>query len=207
MVAISDSDPENPLTSTQLEIKVRVERFKSDVARMDNLGVVQRHVIHGGCYKLTDNQYFDLKAAIGRHFEINPIEVLIVGSAKLGFSIAPQKRYQHFRDESDIDVAIVSSVLFDRFWREAFEFAMTGRYWPQRADFEKYLFRGWIRPDKFPPARTFTQRQEWWEFFQQLTSSGHYGPYQIRAGLYKSWFYLEQYHSICVSQVRDDLGR
>ena len=57
-----------------------------------------------------------LKAEISSHFGERPENVYLVGSAKLGFSIAPHKLWQPFSDESDIDVVIISEDLFKSLW-------------------------------------------------------------------------------------------
>ena len=124
----------------------------------------------------------------------------MVGSAKLGFSIAPTQRYRPFGEESDIDLAVVSSQLFDTFAQATFDYWRHTPYWPQYQTCVKYMFRGWIRPDLLPPA--LAQRKRWWEFFQALTAEGTFGTYQIRAGLYKSWHYLDSYHSICIADCK-----
>ena len=60
---------------------------------------------------LSQDKYFDLRSEVAGHFGLHPDEVLIVGSTKLGFRVAPSKQYRLFSDESDIDVVLVSSTL------------------------------------------------------------------------------------------------
>lgn len=56
---------------------------------------------------------------ISATLNINPNEVSIIGSAKLGVSLSPNKLYQHFRvGKSDIDIAIVSDRLFHEIWSQ-----------------------------------------------------------------------------------------
>ena len=121
-----------------------------------------------------------------------------MGSAKTGFSIAPDKRYRPFGETSDIDVVICSSTLFDAIWKDVFDYWARGENWPSLGAFRKYLFRGWMRPDKLPPAASFQRAQDWWEFFRTVTSSGSFGPYKITGALYKSWHFLESYQQKCV---------
>jgi hypothetical protein len=45
-------------------------------------------------------RYYSLKAAVAEQFQIHPNEIIVVGSAKLGFSIAPTKRYRAFGETS-----------------------------------------------------------------------------------------------------------
>lgn len=188
-----------------LDISTRIEEFRNDLVRRPNSVIVQKYITHGKCYALDEAAYFELKSSIASEFALHPSQVLIVGSAKLGFSIVKAKRYRPFGDTSDIDVAIISPALFNSMWEDAFNFWRTGAYWPEIDAFRRYLFRGWIRPDKLPPEKSFERRRHWWEYFRTITQSQVFGPFPIRAGLYKSWHYLESYQQTCVSECRGEL--
>jgi hypothetical protein len=168
-------------------------------------------VIYGSCHVLTDAAYFDLRSEVANKFHIHPNEVLVVGSSKLGFSIAPTKRYRHFADSSDIDVVIVSRGLFDRMWKAVHTFWDQGGYWEGSREFKDYLFRGWIRPDKLPSAKSFSLANDWWEFFNALSSTGKYSMYKIRGALYMDWYFLEAYQlrgvSACLDHLRDEQAK
>jgi hypothetical protein len=131
-----------------MEIDGRIDRFRRDLLTLDTRVMVQKHIAYGDCFILNPEGYFDLKLEVANTFSVNPAEILVVGSGKLGFSIAPAKRYKHFGDTSDIDVAIVSTELFQRVWLEVFEFVNDANFWPEKAQFQDYLLMGWIRPDK-----------------------------------------------------------
>ena len=168
--------------------------------------MVQKHITFGASYVLDEGQYFQLKHEISEEYHLHPSQVIMVGSGKLGFSIAPSKRYRPFGDESDLDVAIISDVLFDWIWQEVFEHQNINRgYWPQETKFKDYLFRGWLRPDYLPPSIQYAS--QWFEFFRQLTASSGFGPYKISAGVYKSWLYLEHYQRQAVAQCRANNSR
>jgi hypothetical protein len=185
------------------DVTERLESFRADL-RSDLAidQIVQRHITYGQCYALDGAAYFELKRDISAAFGVHHSEVLVVGSGKLGFSIVSTKRFREFNDESDIDVAIVSKELFDAIWEDAYEFWRARPFWPGEEDFKRYLFRGWIRPDKLPPADTFRRRRDWWEFFRALTAGRKFGPYRVRGGVYRSWRFLEGYQTTCVAQCR-----
>lgn len=191
------------------EVLTRMERFKGDLTDLSPLQMIRKHVIYGDCAAITQAQYFDLRSEVAERYEVHPNEVLVVGSAKLGFSIAPNKRYRHFADTSDIDVVIVSSKLFDQIWRSVYHFWSQGGYWERAGHFKKYLFQGWIRPDKLPPASTFLFANEWWAFFNQLSASGKYSMYKIAGALYRDWYFLEAYQlrgiSACVDGLTEEV--
>jgi hypothetical protein len=181
-----------------MSVEDDVKAFRADLQRREVGDFVQRHITSGDCVALSGPLYFDLRAQVAQQFELHVSEVLIVGSAKLGFSIAPDKRYRPFGETSDIDVVMCSSALFDAFWKDVFDYWSRGENWAGLADFRKYLFRGWMRPDKLPPENSFRRSQEWWEFFRRLTSGRAFGPYKIAGALYKSWYFLESYQQRCV---------
>jgi predicted nucleotidyltransferase len=186
-------------------IEERTARFKSDALKLSASSVVDRHIIFGDCYILNKDSYFQLKERIADRFRIHPPQVVMVGSGKLGFSIAPPKRYRSFGETSDLDIAIVAPNLFDRIWEEVFKARGMLGYWPGEVEFSNYLARGWIRPDKLPPARKFETANEWWTFFDALAASGDFGRYRIRGGLYRDWTFLKGYQTLAVTGCKEDL--
>jgi hypothetical protein len=186
-------------------IEERRARFKVDVRKFASSSVVDRHVIFGDSYILDDDSYFNLKERIADHFNIHPPQVVMVGSGKLGFSIANPKRYRSFGETSDLDIAIVAPNLFDRIWEEVFRARGKFGYWPEEFRFSSYLARGWIRPDKLPPAHTFEIANDWWKFFDSLAASGDFGRFKIRGGLYRDWIFLKGYQNLAVLGCQEEL--
>lgn len=182
-----------------MEIGTRLDHFKSDVKSQTARFVVRKHIIYGDCYAINNDKYFLLRSEISEQFGVHPNEVFVVGSAKLGFSIAPHKLFRHFGNESDIDIAIISTELFSRIWADVHAFQADGGFWEKKEKFSQYLFDGWIRPDCLPPATRFAYCKEWWKFFEKLSNNGKYGPYKIAAGIYHSWYFFEAYSSRAVN--------
>jgi hypothetical protein len=191
------NDPDLKL-SQDTEHGLRVEQFKKDLARHESSRLVRRHIFFGLCARLDDDSYFELREVVSSQFKVHPSCIYVVGSSKLGFSIAPEKRYRAFGDQSDIDLAIVSDRLFDQFWTAVFDYNQNTPNWPDKKQFTRYLFRGWIRPDKLPSSPSFPAQRDWFEFFDHLSSTRDYGSFKLRAGLYRSWMFLENYQTICV---------
>jgi hypothetical protein len=176
----------------------RLTAFRNDLPSYEANELVQKHITFGDCFALSQEQYFELKSVVGRQFNLHTSQILVVGSAKLGFSIVSDKRYRVFGQNSDIDVVLCSSDLFDMFWQDVFGYWTRGENWDGLGDFRRYLFRGWMRPDKLPPAKSFNRSQEWWDFFRDLTAYGKFGSYKISGALYKNWNFLEVYQQKCV---------
>lgn len=63
------------------------------------------------------HEYEDAREIFGTHFRIAADEIAIVGSAKYGFSLSPEKNFKEFNiDESDVDMVVISRPLFNSTW-------------------------------------------------------------------------------------------
>ncbi len=188
----------------------KIAEFKLDLSLLDSKQIVRKYITYGNTYVIAESKYFELKDLVSEYFDIHPSQVIIVGSGKLGFSISenkvkdpPKLRYRYFGDDSDIDVAIISEKLFDKIWEEVYDYYGEKGFWYSMPAFSKYLFQGWIRPDKLPPSKKFKVANDWWDFFQMITNSDKFGSYKISAGLYKSWYFLENYQMTAVNQCKN----
>lgn len=182
-----------------------IDDFKKDLNTLNSNQLFRKYILTGQAFALDNSKYYQLKEEVCDYFEIEFNDIVLVGSGKLGFSIKPSKRYEEFGNESDIDIAVVSTELFQKVWKEAFLYKKSGAYWPKSNIFFQYLSEGWIRPDKLPSSRFFDFTEKWWTFFNQITSNGRYGHVKIRGGLYHSWFFLQEYQKICIQQCIDEI--
>jgi hypothetical protein len=183
----------------------QVESFRNYLRDNSVQDTFRRFIMHQDCKVITEDQSYGLKNIVCENFSVGFEHVVIVGSCKLGFSIKPDKRFVPFGDESDIDVAIVSSGLFESVWKAAMDYKYSCADWPMKRQFFKYLSEGWIRPDKFPNDDAFPFGKEWWLFFNKITSSGNYGDYKIAAGIYYNSYFLEKYQTTCLEQCALEL--
>lgn len=203
----SPTDESADSASGAVDVALELAEYRARLSTETPTDIVRRYVTGGRCFLLTDDLYFELRREVAQAFGVHPDEVIVVGSAKLGFSIAPDQRYKPFDDRSDIDVALVSPELFDAIWLEALTYDRSGGDWPSRQTFRRYLFRGWIRPDAFPPSTLFPRAANWTSFFEGVTSSGRFGMYPIKGGLYRSREFLEMYQEEAVSACIDAEGQ
>ncbi len=187
----------------KLEQSERLAQFRSDLTRLSGVRAMRRHLLFSTSQILGESQDYELSEAIAEHFEIHPSSVYLVGSGKLGFSIAPDKRYRLFGDHSDLDLAIVDTHLFDRIWKEIFHATRKSILWRKKKQFMQTLYTGWIRPDLFPDVRTATTHG-WWDFFAGLSRDL---PAKAAAGIYRDWDFFESYQMKSIEQcIRHERG-
>jgi len=173
---------------------------------IDEQEIVQKYITHGSSFAFNedDDKYFRLKKIIADNFNLNPENVFMVGSAKLGFSIAPLKLWKSFDDESDIDTVIVSDAIFDEFWVDLYDFnlELTPRTEEEQKRFNKFLnyfFKGWFRPDLFPFS--YNKKDEWFDFFRDI-SYGEFGKRKITGAIFRNYYFYEKYHIKNLKNIR-----
>jgi hypothetical protein len=196
------------LFSNKIAIEAQMEAFRNGLSRWSPVEMVSRFVTLGDPVVLSSNEHAELKIKISKHFDVHPTSVYVVGSAKLGFSIAPGKRWRVFGETSDIDVAIVSNVLYTNIWHEISSLLSRDPFirWPKKAKYAEYQLHGWMRPDLLPTSQALQRAGNWFKFFRQLTAEGCCGPYKISAGLYYDMYFLEQYQARAVDSCAADEG-
>lgn len=197
-------------SSDDPEHNARVLSFREDVAKEDIHDVIQKHITTGDPVAIPVSTYFTLRLMIAKKFQLHPSSVILVGSCRTGFSLKPDKRYRPVGPDSDVDIAIVSSDLFDAYWDRVFDLARTDRGWAHTNTgkrFAKDLFSGWITPRTLPNLPRFSNGRAWAEFFDELTATRICGIREINARLYRSWERLEAYQEIMVTRCRDDLRK
>jgi len=170
---------------------------------------VQEYLFDGVpyCFKDDPSKFNLFRLAICNRFNIHPQNLTIVGSAKIGFSLSPEKYGSPFSDASDIDVVLVSEELFQDLWLRLIEFKKTTVYRLSKYHRDRFrelqviLFYGSIRLDMISNDFAFTR--EWWEFFNTLSTDKRFGPRQIRAMIFKSWRHVSFYYENGVRKVTE----
>ncbi|MFK4761455.1 hypothetical protein ACI3KS_11020 [Microbacterium sp. ZW T5_45] len=184
----------------------RVANFRQALTvEPDGEQIVRQHILHGSAVAISNAQEYALKKSVSSQFSVDPNQdVFVVGSAKLGFSIAPHKRFNAFNDRSDIDVAIVSHDLYFRVWHEVHQYSLQGADWPEQEKFKGYLAWGWIRPDLLPRSKQFQFSNSWFEFFRSLQQERVAGPFKVAAALYHDISFLIKYQHSAVEKCREE---
>jgi hypothetical protein len=140
--------------------------------------------------------YDDVKLFFGQQLDIANNDVGIVGSAKLGFSLAPNANFRNFDGEtSDIDIILVSPTLFRSFWNELFRLFYSADTYVNASNFRSVFLRYVaLREDFRPPSEPILEWQRKVgglkkDFFASF-GIGNKVEYRI----YESWQAVEAYH-------------
>jgi hypothetical protein len=146
-------------------------------------------------------------------------DIRVVGSGRFGFSMKPGRNLSEFRDNSDIDLLIVNSALFDNLW-----LALLSAAYPRPPIIQKAsgwlskrrneLYTGWLTPleikldtkiygSKARPVLDF--RTGW---FNALKLASRYVARRhedVTGRLYRSWDHADLYHLHSLGALRRTL--
>lgn len=197
-----------------------MEDFLTRLKQINNdkecLDFCRKSLLHGTpwIFKNKDAEYYEFRKRIAEKFSISFHEVYITGSAKLGFS--PYKK-TIFSYDSDVDVAIVSSQLFEKIMESIREYQMQLRESRKAVSeweihkyhkFLEYGAIGWMRPDHLPHSfRVKSLKDDWFDFFTSISyGKSEVGNYKVSAGVFKTYKHLEQYTLSSIKSLKTALS-
>jgi len=190
------------------QIKQRIIDSPEDFVDQVVLGPTARYV--------TDQQVNRVAKALSTQFgaHVSEDQVCAVGSAKIGFGLFEKRTksgevlpaFRAYRSDSDVDLAIVSPVIFDLVWDELGSHANRQHYLPWNSEkLGDYLIYGWLRPDHFPKHVRLRRCDDWWDTFRSLSADRHLGRRSVRGGLYRSFEQLRKYQLRGIEACRASL--
>jgi hypothetical protein len=156
-------------------------------------------------------QQFDiLKKIISEHLNISFNNIIMVGSAKTGFSFAAYKCLKVFiaesndanEKESDIDIALISPTLFDELWKEfRKEYSIKDKL--VRSYVKKSIFRGFLNEKDF--SKIDSVRQDWTKKVSKanrMLNDNLSIYHNVNYRIYRNWEDLEQYHLLSIKDLK-----
>lgn len=194
-----------------------IEEIKQDVISLSPRDFYLKHILR------SDNWYFetilgankedairitdDFRSIISQSLEISFNNISIVGSSKTGCSLAPiseqhDKLFRGFNEESDIDIAIVSDKLFQKYW-SLFRFSYSEVNKRHYKFISRGIYRGYIN-EKYLTLIDGC-RKEWNEKAsksKKILRSELYIQPEITYRLYRSWEDFEEYHIQSINEIK-----
>lgn len=93
---------------------------RKDLEEMPTSHFVTKWMMDATPYIFEENpmEYLVWRETLAIPLKIDPTDIIISGSACLGFSLNPNKNFKQYDETSDIDVCIISPYYFDTAWRD-----------------------------------------------------------------------------------------
>jgi hypothetical protein len=186
-----------------------VEEFRKALIGAEAPDLVDRYLLapEAAHVNVADRDHIASSIAASFGLSVSDLSVIITGSAKLGFSISEKHlkdgtklpRYRLFSARSDIDVAVISRLLFDQLWHELSAHSHSSPLFPRKAGrLGDYLVCGWLRQDHFPAHTRLPRCDAWADSFRRLSANSRFRRRKVSGGLFSSLHHLRQYMSRAV---------
>ena len=200
-----------------------VDDFKSLLLSKPLNVVVQDYIFQDAPYVFRDRPQAlkILKQHLYTALKLSEENIVVVGSAQIGFSLNPDNFPRQFSDESDIDILTVDEVLFDKIWMTLLEWqyplrlSKLGKVLGEWARFRrKEIYYGWLvpseikyeglsLPDMLKPLRDIST--SWFNAFQSLSLHPEFASRDVSGRLYRTWEHALRYHVEGLRQIRESI--
>lgn len=181
-----------------------------------------RELLNGDphCFHGSTSHFDSVRRYLADALGVGKDAVVLVGSGQNGFSLAPTNNLRPFHPDSDLDFAIVSSSLFDEYWKLFAHWAHPRRHRLPAKEAKWFktqsdgIFWGWLQPDRLQPPsylkwahelhRLRDLRTQWFTTFKRISLELPDVPQARRdcsARLYRDEWHLLEYQAESIRRL------
>lgn len=162
---------------------------------------------------VSGSEYDEFKEGFAPVFDVQPSDVAIVGSAKYGFSLSPEKDFRQFQpdedlpDPSDIDIVVVSRSIFNETWhhlrRADYQGAVNARKYFQEDVFRRFIMIG---ADDDRDSFYLRDLSRLVDRVRKVATSRYGITQTIKLRVYASWTDAKAYHIWSLQKLAEHNG-
>lgn len=158
-------------------------------------------------------QYAAWRSVLGRSLDVDPLNLVVVGSTCVGVSLSPKKTkfLRPYHGESDVDLAIISPRHFDLAWRTLRAWGPIDKLRTHSAEEaglldwhrKRLIFDGTIATERLLSHLTFGA-----QWASALGRAGRMKPTEnrdVKARIYRDFESLREYHAKNIEKLKLDL--
>ncbi len=195
-----------------------LDEIKNDLETLDTKQFYMKHIVK------SHNWYFlnvlqipesnlletvdEFKDIVSSNIGVSFNSVMMVGSGKIGYSLAPQKKFKPFelnnesKNKSDIDIAIISDSLYKYFW-EIFRKSYSVKHDYVYSFISREIYRGYINERNL---REIDNCRKVWNDLStranKLLRTKLYLKHDITYRIYSSWEDFEEYNITSINSMK-----
>jgi hypothetical protein len=176
--------------------------------------LIEQHLIVGVPFVFRDapTAYQDFAGTLSAQFRTPMADITVIGSAKIGFSLDPDKFGAPFGALSDLDTIVVNAAMFDTAWCQLYNLGRR-RYSLERrvqAAFQEHrannVFFGFIVPEALPGVVTLSNL--WFNVFREVGGriralAGH----EVNGRLYRTWDHVKAHQRYSLEAIAAKYAR
>lgn len=149
------------------------------------------------------------KTLLARGLEVDPHDIVLTGSAAIGFSLNPRKNFAAFSTASDIDCGVISPYHFDIAWRHLRQLRPSWLSLPNASrraiemHRKNYVFTGTIATDSILPILPFGA--VWQSALATMAEQPPTEGRDVKLRIYKDYDALRQYQALNITNLQATL--
>jgi hypothetical protein len=149
------------------------------------------------------------KTSLAMLLEVDPQDIVLIGTAALGYSLNPNKNYKIFDAKSDIDCGVISQYHFEMAWRYLRQIRPSWLTLPSSSKRaieihrKNYVFSGTIASDSILALLPFGPK--WQRALDEMSKSHPTVGRAIKLRIYKDYDALRHYQTLGIEKLRGDL--
>lgn len=205
-----------------MNTKYSVDTFKNDLITLEIYDVYHKYMLGSNVWYFEEylkcpnySEIYDLfKSYVSNKFNLHFNNVGIVGSAKLGFSIAPNKNLSPYKENdlekekaSDIDLVLVSKQYFEKFWLGYLDKHYNSQNYIENFPYvRKCLFRKFISFDGF--SITDKIYEDWLQQtanYQKDLQEMFHIRHKVNYRIFESWEAADNYYINNLKRIKNEI--
>lgn len=196
--------------------------IKKDLLSLDAKPFYKRYIVKSDNWyfrnvlEISDSSVIDaideFKDIVSTNINVSFNSVMMVGSGKIGYSLSPNKMLKPFKldtdseNKSDIDIAIISSDIFDYFWK-----LYRKSYSIQNSYYYRYIsreiYRGYINERNL---NNIDQCRKEWSVLankcNKMLRSKLFLRHEITYRIYRRWEDFEEYNLLAIEEIMNEVS-
>jgi hypothetical protein len=154
--------------------------------------------------------YDAVRAQLHGALKTNPANIVLVGSGRFGYSLAPGKFGRPFDPRSDLDFVMVDADLFDKSWLELIRYDFKSLTFDTEIvtslteHRRNNVYWGYLEPYRLKKALSFYSKV-WFPAFMKLGLLRGTAGRNVKARVYRTWDHARAYHRYSFRAVVSEL--
>jgi len=187
------------------------DEFSELLDSRDHAKIVEELLIAGVPFAFRDSpaDYDTLRTTLGVALRLSSDAMTVIGSGRIGFSLAQEKFGAPFSPKSDLDVVVVSAELFDKHGSTfcgsvagICSLQKTVQSWIDTHK-ESHIFWGFILPDRLPGAVAISPI--WFRTFRGLARNPSLAGRDVNGRLYRTWDHVHVHQLYSLRKIQQNL--
>lgn len=185
-----------------------VSELQTAILNSETRSFISHHIFEQTPFAFNQDRalWIEWKHILAHLIDVDPQDIVMTGSAAVGFSLNPNKDFKSFDLSSDFDCGVISSYYFDVAWRYLRNLRVSWLTLPSKSKEainshrKMHIFSGTIAADQVLSLLPFGQT--WQAALNKMATIDPTRGREVKLRIYKDYDSLRYYQSIGIEKLR-----